>query len=575
MNRTLKLTSAATAAIPRVIMITLTCIYAFSGLFGHDPWKNDDAQGFGSMWMVAHGNLHDIVFPHISGRDILVGPPLPYWIGGLSIQILGSTIGAVNAARLVSGLCFIAAALLIWYATYLLGRRSEVQPMAFAFGGQPSPTAFGRTIADGALLIFIACIGLAIKVHEASPLLLELFGICLLIFGMTRSLGKSIQGGAMIGLALGVIALSGSLTGALMLCVGSVMSLTLGQVKISRVGLCVLVLCFGLMLSIWPFTWYWTGASSDHIHQAIDVWLGPFALHKISSLGVLSDLATDFWTSTWPVWPLFFWSVYVCSKSDRTIWRSPHVFIPLCVCGSQFIPLLFSIDLNEHTLLLLTPPMSILGAFGLPFLRRGLISFIDWLAMLSFTALAIFIWLIWFAKLTGYPAATADNIQRFIPGFIAHFDLLDLIFALIITLIWIFIVRWRVSRAPREIWRCLVISASGTTLMWVLMMTLWLPTINYAKTYQIVAQHFAQALPKNARCIDSRFLGDAQLASFVFFTQLPLQDDESCDYMLTHNQEEAKSSARLNHQRLKMIWEDRRDSDRDERLRLYQILENK
>ena len=45
-----------------------------------------------------------------------------------------------------SAICFFAAALAIWYATYLLGRRREVQPMALAVGGQPDLKSYGMTL---------------------------------------------------------------------------------------------------------------------------------------------------------------------------------------------------------------------------------------------------------------------------------------------------------------------------------------------------------------------------------------------------------------------------------------------
>ncbi|MEY3539996.1 MAG: hypothetical protein RL184_67, partial [Pseudomonadota bacterium] len=69
-------------------------------------------------------------------------------------------------------------------------------------------------------------------------------------------------------------------------------------------------------------------------------------------------------------------------------------------------------------------------------------------AMLSFTLIAIAIWLIWFAKTTGYPAPIAANVARYIPGFEAQFSLLTLIIALIITALWLWVVQWRTSRAP-------------------------------------------------------------------------------------------------------------------------------
>jgi hypothetical protein len=107
--------------------------------------------------------------------------------------------------------------------------------------------------------------------------------------------------------------------------------------------------------------------------------------------------------------------------------------------------------------------------------------------------------------------------------------------------------------------------------MWVLLMTLWLPTINYAKTYRFVAERLVQAAPKDARCIDTSNIGSAQLASFNYFTKLPLRDDASCPYVLTHSQLEAKAYASLNQKKITLLWEDRRAADRAERLRLYRV----
>ena len=101
--------------------------------------------------------------------------------------------------------------------------------------------------------------------------------------------------------------------------------------------------------------------------------------------------------------------------------------------------------------------------------------------------------------------------------------------------------------------------------MWVLLMTLWLPTINYAKTYRYVSARLAQVVPRSGGCIDTGSLGFAQLASFEYFTNLDLRDDPNCPWMLTHSQSEAKAFARLNNKKVTLLWEDRRAADRDER----------
>jgi len=100
---------------------------------------------------------------------------------------------------------------------------------------------------------------------------------------------------------------------------------------------------------------------------------------------------------------------------------------------------------------------------------------------------------------------------------------------------------------------------------------LWLPTINYAKTYRYVSNRLTQVIANTPGCIDTSNLGMAQLASFTYFTKLPLRDDPSCNLMLTHSSLEAKAYASLNKKRITLLWEDRRAADRDERLRLYQI----
>lgn len=554
-------------------MFILTFVYAFSGLFGHDPWKNDDASGFGVMWTLAHGGFQDWILPHLQGRNVLVGPPLPYWIGASSIHFLGPIIGEINAARLISGLSFILTAISIWYTTYLLGRRPEVQPMAFAFGGQPTPKEYGKTLADGSLLLFLACIGLAQRVHEMSPLLIELFGLALMLYGIVRGFDKPLQGGTLTGIGLVLIGLSGMLWLTTTLAIVTTLLYLSKQTPLKPGWILMKFLSLAIGLSIWPILLWQLHLSSEQYELVNKIWWGVLELESMPSSGSLTFLGINFWGYTWPIWPLAFWSFYTWNKQRSMHWKSPHILIPTSIFLSELFFFSFHHDLSERFLMLFIPPMAILAAFGLPFLRRGLISFIDWLSLLSFTTVAGFIWVIWFAKLTGVPESTANNISRFIPGFVAQFNPWDLFFALVITLLWILVVRWRVSRAPKMIWRCLVISAAGTTLMWVLLMTLWLPTINYAKTYAPVAERFAKALPKNARCVDSSYLGDAQLASFTYFTKIKLEDNEQCDYKLTHSSEEARASAILNRQQLTLIWEDRRDSDRDERLRLYHVIQ--
>jgi 4-amino-4-deoxy-L-arabinose transferase-like glycosyltransferase len=568
-----KLTAAATVSIPRIVIFALTLVYGLAGLFGRDPWKNEDSIGFGVMWHLHTGSWQDWLAPGLAGRDLSMGAPLPYWLGATFIELFGSWIGDTNAARLYSALCFFTSALAIWYATYLLGRRKEVQPMSFALGGQPNTRDYGMTLADGALLIFLACVGLAQRTHETTPMMAQLMGLSIVLYGTIRGLDKPWQGGAWTGLGLVILGLSSNwaLTGFITVATG--LSVLICQVRLRFRWTLGSVLIAIIGIGIWPLLWHLFNMSPALQESTLTAWANTPPMHRYIAWNSLQFMGINFWAYAWPVWPLALVSLaHWVRNEDAGSWRAPHLCIPLGLLIAGLVYVLFRVDVNEHDLIVLIPPMAIIAAFSLPILRRNVISFIDWFAMLSFTIIAIAIWVIWFAKTTGYPAATAANVARFIPGFEVQFSWLTLLIALTITALWLWVVQWRTSRAPKVIWRCLIISAAGTTLMWVLLMTLWLPTINYAKTYRFVAQRLVQAVPADAKCIDSSNLGLAQLASFSYFTKLPLSDNPNCPYMLTHNASTAVAFSALNDKKLKLLWEDRRAADRDERLRLYQVL---
>ncbi len=567
-----KLTAAATRSIPRIIIFALTLVYGFAGLFFRDPWKNEDAIGFGGMWTLFRGNTFDWIVPHLAGRELSLGAPFPYWLGGALIRLFGPWVGAANAARLYSAICFFATAVAIWYATYLLGRRPEVQPMAFAVGGQPDRKSYGMTLADGALLIFLACIGLAQNAHETTPMMAQLMGIGFILYGTVRGLDKPWQGGLWTGLGLMIVILSSNLTLSLIMVSSTIIAVLASNAKL-RLRWTLTSTILGLIgFAIWPALWYGFNLSPELRHVAQVGWRNMPVMRSSISLDSIGFLSVNFWAYAWPVWPLAAISLaHWGTNKSAGAWRAPHLAIPLSLFIGSLIYVLFRVEANEHDLMILIPSLAIIGAFSLPILKRNLISFIDWFAMLSFTVIAIAVWVIWFAKVTGYPESTAANLARLLPGFQAQLNWLAFFIALAITGVWLAIVRWRTSRAPKEIWRCLIISASGTTLMWVLLMTLWLPTINYAKTYRYVAARLSQVISTNTGCVNTSSLGLSQLASFDYFTKLDLRDDPNCPWMLTHSQSEAQAFGSLNDKKLVLIWEDRRAADRDERLRLYEV----
>jgi len=160
-----RLPASATLALPRWALFALCLLYILPGLVGRDPWKPDDAAGFGIMWTMANGTLADWLSPNIVGLAMPEEGPLAFWLGAICIKLFGWLVGAPMAARIAPICFFLLGSTAVWYTTYLLGRRTEAQPLKLAFGGQPEPKDFGRTLADGALLIYLGCLGLLVHSH--------------------------------------------------------------------------------------------------------------------------------------------------------------------------------------------------------------------------------------------------------------------------------------------------------------------------------------------------------------------------------------------------------------------------
>jgi len=81
---------------------------------------------------------------------------LAFWVGAILIQLFGWLLTDAVAARISTLVFFELGAAAVWRTAFVLGRRNEAQPLKLAFGGQPATVDYGRTLADGALLIYLA-----------------------------------------------------------------------------------------------------------------------------------------------------------------------------------------------------------------------------------------------------------------------------------------------------------------------------------------------------------------------------------------------------------------------------------
>ena len=565
-----RLPASATLALPRWALFALGLLYILPGLIGRDPWK-DDAGSFGMMWTMAHGTLNDWLYPNIAGMASVEEGPLAFWLGAICIKLFGWLLGDVLAARVSTIGIFVLGTASLWYTAFHLGRRTEAQPLRLAFGGQPEPDDYGRTLADTAVLIYLGSLGLLLHSHETLATTLQGSLLAYFLYRAVRYIElPSPRNASLIGLSLGALVLTRGFISPIALALALFACTRLLRQPMAHalrhIGLAVLVA--GAIALVWivpvllvqPYGMApiaeWVTWNADQFG-----WPNWISLKAFFRVGI--------WFF-WPAWPFAAWAIYAWRRERDML----HIVLPLCFVVVLTVLMVCDPVLENGDLLKLLPPLALMAAFGLPTMKRGAINAIDWFSVMVLTMAGAIVWLFWIAKLTGTPARLAKNALKLVPGFNPEFGIVSFIVAAITTVGWIVLVYWRISRQPSVLWRAVVLSSGGLILLWVLLMTLFLPDLNYARSYAIVARQIAASLPAGANCIDSN-VGPAQRASMAYYGQLPFSriDSTACDYVLTQDSVRIRGDREQRHSfnvsGWTLLWEGRRPSDRDERFRLY------
>ena len=566
-----RLPAAATLALPRWALFALGLLYILPGLIGREPWKNDDAASFGIMWTMAQGGWQDWLWPNIAGLPMPEEGPLAFWLGAACIKLFGWLVGDVFGARVATIGIFVIGVLAVWFTAFNLGRRQDAQPLRLAFGGQPEPDDFGRTLADAAVLIYLGCLGLLNHSHQNTAETLQVSLLAFLLYRAVRYVElPSLRNAGLIGLALGGLTLArgwvtpAALTLALFLCTRFLRLPALRSLRDLGAALGVAALI--------TLVWLLPAELAQPYRQSP---LGAWMAWNLAQLGGPSVAGFQFFYRVgmwffWPAWPFAAWAVYAWRRQHHVL----HVVVPLTFVTMLVLLALFHPSPEQSQLLPLLPPLAVMAAFGLLTMKRGAINAIDWFSVMVLTTCAAVFWLFWFAKLTGWPAQLSKNALKLVPGFTPELDLPAFFVAACATAGWIALVHWRISRQPAVLWRAVVLSSGGLILIWVLIMTLFLPELNYSKSYASVARQIAQKLPPSVDCIETN-VGPAQRASFAYYGRLPFtgMGGAQCEVLLlqdsTKIRDDKEIEPALRGKQWIKLWEGRRPSDNSERFRLY------
>lgn len=520
------------------LLILLCAIWLIMGLIGHAPWKPLESHTVSTIKHVL--DQGQWLMPTSMTEQQLDNPPLYYIVGAVFARIFQDLLPMHDAARMTSGLWMVLTLLLI---------------------GMSGRELWGKGFGRQTTFIFIASIGLVVSAHTLTPMLSALTGVAMGFYALALAKRRPYRAGILLGVGLAIGFLStGILPFSIILLTSLMLPLFFDNWRSHGF---LVTLGVAMMVAI-PITLTWLFlAYQHHPEMLLSWWHANTQVRKTTHFFFLRTLV---WYA-WPALPLSIWALW---RYRDQWWVRPKFQLSSTFFVIAFVLIGFFSNDNEIFALPLLVPLTAIAGGGIETLKRGAAGALNWFGLMLFGLIGFLIWLGWWALLTGNPVHL-KNRMIFLSGMQQlSFQVIAFSAACLVTLIWLFAV-FRSQHSSRSVatnW------AIGMTMAWTLLMTLWLPMIDSARSYESVFLGIRKVLPEKYACVNTHYFGKSQQDLLYYYTGVKAQAFEvtqqlNCDLYLIQD-ERGRERIEPN-QSWRLIWQGKRSSERRESFRLYQF----
>lgn len=529
----------------RPLLIAVLCLaWLLPGLIAHDPWKPDEAYTFGAVYEILRGS--DWVVPQIAGELFLDKPPLFYLSAAASALLFSPILPLHDGARMIVG---------FWIGLALL------------FCALASRELHGERRGLTAVLLVLGSLGLVVRGHQLIVDVAALTGFAMAYYGAALALRRTVPGGFWIGTACGLVFMTQGVPEAMMIVVIAVLLPLLSPHW--RRAQYAAALGIALVAAL-PWLVIWPALLYQRDPAMLGSWLTAENLARFfGTRDMLAGLGYYLRTLPWyafPVWPVALWALWRARCMGQL--GAPGVVLPALGFIVTLLMLGSAAEQRELYALPMLVPLALLAAPGIDPLRRGPASGWYWFSITGFTFFILIGWFYWGALELGVPAKLHGHLHTIRPGYNFGFRWLPFVLGLAYTAVWFALL----ARLPRNPERPLIIWASGITVTWALLATLFIGWVDTSKSYRSAITSMQRVMPQQYQCMIGRDLGEAQRAMLHYFAGIRTQRPETakaadCDLMLAQG---VPLDELVIAPEWKKIWEGHRPGDKDERLRLYQ-----
>ncbi|MBK9605349.1 MAG: glycosyltransferase family 39 protein [Betaproteobacteria bacterium] len=525
-------------------------VWASLGLFGHDPWKPDEAYTFGLAYDIAQSGQW--IVPTLAGEPFMEKPPLFVVTAAFFAQLTRGFLPLHDGARLAT---------LLYVALTLL------------FLGRTGRELNGKGFAWLPALLLVGAVGMAETAHRLLVDNALLCGLAMGLYGLALAPRRPYWAGFWLGTGAGIAFMAKGLLGpGLLALTGLLLPIFPHWREWSLLRTVVVALLAALpWVGVWPLLLY------ERAPLLFNEWLVTQNLGRFFGtvrLGPESDhtfyLKNIAWIA-WPAFPLAAWTIWTAVRGYMGGFNRPGIQLPLLFFVIALVVLSFAADARMVYALPLLLPLCVLASASIDVLPRGASSALDWFGILTFGLGAIFAWLAWTAFYAQWPPALHEYLIRFRPaGAGLQLEWLPLSLAVFFTLVWFAIIR-PARQSPR---RSVLNWAVGMALVWGLYSTILLSVEDSGRSYRAMILEIQKVLPARYDCLASRGLGEPQRALLDYFIgvrteRVEVKPAATCSLLLDQGSR-SDDSPEGPDGNWRIIWEGNRPGDNSERFRLYQ-----
>lgn len=520
------------------LLLLLCAIWIFMGLASHAPWKPLETDSISIVQNIVETN--ELIAPLAHQDTKLTSPPLYYLTAALSAKLLSPVFDMHDAARLFNA---------VWLTIALL------------MVGMTGREVWSKGIGRHATFIMIGTIGLMLSAHSLNNHVGAFSAVASGFYAMILMPRRPRRAAVLYGLALAFAFLINGFLPVIILLVPSLLIILISHQWRNKKSL--IFLTIALLIAFAP-TFWWLTAFKSQSPQLYATWLNE-QLSCFSFKHHFYFLRTLLWYA-WPALPLGLLGLWY--------YRHKLPFNPKFQYITLFFLTTFTIlgscasAKHIYTLPLLLPLVA-LGAGSVERLKRDYAAALNWFGFTIFTFFGFLIWLGWVGIMTGTPAKIQERMQFLSGADYLIFNPFTFGIALFMTLVWLVVsVRSKLSkRAAVTNW------AIGMTFIWSLLICLWLPMIDHAKSYEKPFVKLTRALPADYNCVHSLNVGESQAKLLYYYSNIvlvPVQQTEQlhCDLYLIQDRKGAGKMVPSGE--WKLIWQGKRPANRKEFFRLFQ-----